>query len=381
MNRLATLITLTALAMGSSVSAAAERFDGPLSLNQWVRIADDGSVTGTVVVPGPSGSVEVVPSAVVTLSSSRGESFRVVADRSGRFVIDDIVPGVYSMIASDESSFACYAFHVVGGDQPGADRLPTDAELVAAKIPGETIRSAITRYLPARLLQASVDVESVQMEQLAESVRHRRPFSVSRLDGGLEGLIQQAGAAAGKLVGAPATNVFLFQDGVEIARTVSGGEGAFRLDEAPLGEATLIAVGQAGIAVVGIELLASAKLSAAPVSEDVRLVAAQTGDNGNRLVIQAAPLPSIDGGGDSMEEIGPGTPVADEAVAGASGGGGGGFGGGGGGGGGFGGGGFGGIAAMAGIGVAAAVSSDDDDEDLVVPPPASPVIPSFPVNR
>ena len=368
--------------MGASIAVAAERFEGPASLNQWVRIGDDGLVTGTIVLPGPSGSVEIVPSADVRLESMEGESFRVESDESGRFVIDDIVPGVYSMTVRGESSFACYAFHVVSADQAGADRLPTDAELVVAKIPSETIQSAIRRYLPARLVQASSDVESVQMEELAESVRHRRPFSVARREGGLEGLIQQAGAAFGKLVGAPGMNVFLFQDGAEVTRTVSGVDGEFRLDEAPLGQHTLIAVGQAGIAVVGIDVVASGGLSAAPGSDREGFVATQAVVDADRLVIQAAPLPSM-GEGESMEEIGPGIPDADEAVAGATGGGfgggGGGFGGGGGGGG-FGGGGFGGIAAMAGIGVAAAVAADDDDDDdLVVPPPASRVTPSFPV--
>ena len=388
MSRMIPLLTLAAVAMGISFASASEGLGGPLSMNQWVRIADDGKLTGTIVVAGPTGSAKAVPAAVVVLADKDGEAYRAEADQEGRFSIDGVEQGIYSLTARGEDTYACYAFHVVDRDRAGAAMLPTEAEVVTARIDRTTIKAAALRYLPAKLEQASFDLESIQLERLADEVEQQGSLRIRQIDGGLDGLIRMAGAMEGELFGAPDMNVFLFSDGIEFARTVTSEQGAFRIDHLPLGQYTVITVGLAGLAVVGFDLIDSetANLTSLPAAVGSRstLVTAKIASQyGDCLCIQAAPLPSASEmlTSDSIEEIPAGEPLADDGFGAPMGGGGfgggsgGGFGGGSGGG--FGGGGFGGIGALAGIGIAAAViaADSDGDNDIVFPPPASPVLP------
>lgn len=374
---IAILIAPFAAGLLGWASAAAQ----PPTLIQWVRLDNGGRLSGTVSSADAGGAVRPVSAAEVVLAGRPGETFRVTADVGGRFAFTGLEPGVYSLSARGRDVYACYALHLVGRDTPGADELPRQVPIVAARVPLASIESAVVRYLPSQPDPVTFDLGALQLDRLGDEVRQGSMLRVRQQDGGLTGQIRLPGLRQGQFRGAVEMNVFVFSEGVERGRAITDAEGNFRVGNVSPGVYTLIAVGRGGIAVVGVDLvteadtlpaaaggpadtppLADAEVPARGVGADATTLVALTRMNASdRLIVQAAPLPIL-------PETAPAQPVSGAAAA---------AGGGGGGGGGFGGGGFGGFGAMAGIAAAAAIAGDSGDDSLFAPEPASPVLPPF----
>ena len=358
-------------------SAAAQ----PPTLIQWVRLDNGGRLSGTVSSADVGGSVRPVAAAEVVLAGRPGETFRATADVGGRFTFNGLEPGVYSLSARGRDVYACYALHLVGRDTPGADELPRQVPIVAARVPLASIESAVVRYLPSRPDPVAFDLGALQLDRLGDEVRQGSLLRVRQQGGGLTGQIRLPGLVQGQLRGAVEMNVFVFSEGVERGRAITDAEGNFRVENVTPGVYTLIAVGRGGIAVVGVDVvtetdalpaaaggptdrspLAGVDTSGPGLGSDATTLVSRTQANASDgLIVQAAPLPIL-------PETAPSQPVSGAAAA---------AGGGGGGGGGFGGGGFGGFGALAGIAAAAAIAGDSGDDSLFAPEPASPVLPPF----
>ncbi|MEM9587750.1 MAG: carboxypeptidase-like regulatory domain-containing protein [Planctomycetota bacterium] len=390
---------------------AAEGTD-TLTLNQWVRADDGQAVKGRVVLPTVDATANAIANAQVVLSHRDGQAIRTTTDQDGNFSLMGLQPGVYALIARGPSgsSFACCALHVVDGSQAGSDAYSSQFEVGAAKLRHQTIKSAVVRYLAPSTDSAS-SIEAARLDALSSKVCGDDFFRVAQVDGGMIGRLHTAGAKEARLPDAGLANVFVLQGDKEVARTVSDESGRFQIDSLQPGQYSMVAVGQAGLAVAGFEL----------VSETDVLQSGQPADSGysfvtrlgrrcgccREMAVQVAPLPEVsccveevvladpcceevvvgdpvvgetivDGGmAGAVPVDGFGTPLAGGGFAPGGYAGGGGFAGGGGGGGGFvgGGGGLAGLAALGGIGGVIAATASDDDDQIIPPPVASPSTP------
>lgn len=388
-----------------------------LTMNQWVRVAADGSLSGRVFLPSAGGRAEALADVSVAIMSRDGQVLRAKTDSKGMFQIQNAEPGVYALTARGENVFACCAMHVVGSDTATKVELPTQADIAVANIDYTVVNTAVIRYMPANVASADTSLADADLDGLKDRIRGQDVFRVAQTDGGMKGRIHVAGARQSSLTDAQLTNVFLFKDGMEIDRTLTDARGSFDFDNIAAGNYSLMAIGPDGIGLIGFEL----------IDPTAQAVSANAGvaDDGTRLVgfghlfggghqsqccceefaIQVAPCPEVvtcveevvsevvisetivDEGcgcgvpGEILEgEVvmdGFGTPLGGAGFGGPGfAGGGGGFGGGGGGfGGGFGG--LGGLAGLAGIGAIIAATSDDDDNNAVAAPiVASPSVPN-----
>lgn len=388
-----------------------------LTMNQWVRVSADGSLTGRVFLPSAGGRAEALADVSVAIMSRDGEVLRAKTDAKGMFQISDAAPGVYALTARGENVFACCAMHVVGADSATEVELPGQADIAVANIDYTIVNTAVIRYMPPNVKSIDASLAGADLNGLKDRIRGEDVFRVAQTDGGMKGRIHVAGAKQASLTDAELTNVFLFKDGMEIDRTLTNQKGSFEFDNIAAGNYSLMAIGPDGIGLIGFELVD-------PAAEALSATNGVAGD-GTQLVgfghlfggghqnqccceefaIQVAPCPEvvtcveevvsevvisetiIDEGcgcgvpGEILEgEVvmdGFGTPLGGAGYGPGYAGGGGGFGGGGGGFGGGGFGGLGGLAGLAGIGAIIAATSDDDDNNAITAPIiSSPSIPN-----
>ncbi|WP_158222757.1 hypothetical protein [Rhodopirellula sp. MGV] len=356
-----------ALMASAGYSSAAD-----VTEHQWVR-ASNGAVKGRVVVPRGD-SISAVRNAKVHLINANGSLAvgEVESDNTGRFTMTGVRPGVYTLVIQGEHSFACCAMHVVDSLVPLKDQF----EIAAGAVDAKVVRNVMVRYLPNNegssdiVFDPSTNPLTSGRAQTGESIRIRQ------FEGGMKGRLARAGLSDHP--GAGASNVMIYKDGSEVARTTTDAEGYFAVQKLEPGSYTVIGSGRDGFGVLGVELVDPMMVQASTTSSDAStLVVAESMPE--TFIMQVAPVTS--------DAVVADVVVADEVVmtdddnGGAPIFAGGGMGGPVGGGGGAGGGGVGGGGGMArlgvlgGIGAAIAIAASDDD-DNVAPPIASPSDPA-----
>lgn len=384
-----------AIALVCTGTATAAELGQQLTINQWVRLAEDGTLNGRLMATSLDGSALGVDGVEVTVQQDGGEAFDATSNVDGEFSITGVTPGIYSLTARGETSFASCAMHVVGSDVETARDLPIQSLISLADVDQSIVQGAMVRYLPPTFEPIRHSIEEADLTGLRTRVVSDHLFKVAQTDGGLSGVIYAAGAEADVLEGAAMTNVFVLREGTEVARITTEDDGSFRLDDMEAGVYSVIAVGPDGIGSIGFQLIA----------EDDLATAAIIGRDGTSLIQDFAPAGSLGmqvappvGGGVgsdvllSEQIVGPCTTCGDvpgvvapisgcntcgAAGGGFAGGGIGGYGGVAGGAGGFGGGlaggGLGRLALLGGLGAAIAIAaSDDDDDDISNPVVTSP---------
>ncbi len=405
MNRFSikSLCTSITLLMTSSVfavaTAAGPAIPSHLVTHQWVRGSESGTLTGTVVIPHTAGAAHLVSVASVAIVGEDGAVRRIETNAAGEFSFDDLGTGIYAMTARGKDAFSIVALHVIDADADDADKFPTTIEMPAANLDYTVVNNAIIRYLPPKgVAVASYSMKSANLDALAEKVLGSDFYRVGQVAGGMRGRIYSAGATGGLLPVAAKSNVFISRDGEEVARTVTDAEGRFVVDNLDLGQYSLLAVGPAGLSLVGFELVDPKKASAAMESVNAareiseKLVVQQSCGCVEEFEIQCAPMPEVI---QCVEEVevapccdseeviiseevisegeivdGLGAPIPGGGYAGGGGYGGGGSFGGGGGGGFGGGGGLLGLAAAGGIAAAIASDNNNNANDFFGPLPS-----------
>ena len=394
MKNLLPVVPLIAAGLLASPAAAADGASQLTGANQWISPSEPGVLRGRVVLPVGAGVTEAVDNAQVVLVGDNGEALQGETDTTGQFVIEGVAPGIYALSARNERAFACCAMHVLPSEGNLAEQFPPEAEIAAANIDSATVRMAMIRYLSPQADETALSLDSAQLQALATQVGGTPSFQVMQAEGGLRGTLYRAGAAGAQLEGAGPSNVFVMQNGTEVARAVTDESGTFEIAELAPGNYSLLAVGTAGMASVGFELISPQQQSAAAANT---LGDDATNDAGKQFVlqhgsriparalaIQCAPhscmtrsVPHLfPHGGEFADEVvidegvvvdeGFGTPLPGGGYAAGYGPyGGSGFGGGGGGGGFLGGGG--GLASLAGLAGLAGLAALDDDDDETSP--------------
>lgn len=366
--------------------AQAQSTSSPLLVNQWLRQAEDGSIQGRVLLPQASGGAVAVSNAAVALTSADGPVLNAQTDQNGVFTFPEVDSGRYTLLARDaEDVCAIVALNVLRHDS-AAVPLSSAAEISAGRVGMEAINSLLIRYLPPRPAELDdTDVNDVNLSFVSSSAPVADVYRVRQFEGGLRGQIYAENILNRELVPAQDSNVLLFQNGVEINRTLTDTTGQFQIGELQPGVYSVMVVGKAGFGLVGFELVgASDAAFAASTPAESTLVSAVQDGIPTQLVFQLTDYNGVVG---QLNQLAPGEVVSDvlvdervvgeEIVGGPLGGGyaGGGFGGGGFGGGG-GGGGIGGIGGLAGLGLgAAAIAIAADNDDRVIIRPATPSAP------
>ena len=357
------ICTAAALAMLFSAGFAS---GADVSEHQWVRASADGAVEGRVIVPR-KGAISAARDAKVTLIDQHGRLVggEIESDKTGRFTLQGVTPGVYTLMIQGDQAFAVCALHVVSSNVPISEQF----EVAAGAVDYKVVRGAMVRYMPSGeaapvVFDPSSNPLSTDRAQLGQAVRVRQS------NGGLKGRLTRAGF--GDDLGAKMANVLVYQDGVEVARTVTDAEGNFVVEDLAPGSYSVLGSGQAGFGLMGLELVDPITSATASNSGNEETFVVQNGGPGDTFVMQVAPGPItvIDDQLIEEREVGPAIPLEDGITTysgGSMGGGGGGAGGGGG---------LGRSGIAIGLGAAGlAVALADDGDSLTIPPPASPAVP------
>lgn len=360
-------------------------------VQQWVKRDQLGNVSGRVVST-KGGKLFPVALADVTLLSPGSKMLTATTNADGQFVMRDAQAGIYAMTARADGFFACCAMHIVDPAMPAAESVAAEVLISAAAIDFTEIQTAVIRYLPATFDPVVRTVQEADLVALKSYIASDETFKIQQRSGGIDGFAVRPGAEKANLSGAEESNVFLFQNGSEVARTMTQPNGHFRFDGIELGDYGLVVVGAAGVGAAGFELVSANERSTVSVRGSDGTVLTQVGTGaGSVQAFQIAPPTETIGtfqGVTISDELISEEVVGEQIVDGqffgttdggfVSGGGGGGFAGGGGGGGGGlgGGGGIGRFAAIGGIAAAIAIAASDDDDNVApAPQVASPSVP------
>ncbi|MEM6688438.1 MAG: carboxypeptidase-like regulatory domain-containing protein [Planctomycetota bacterium] len=247
-------LNLNSPSLYSSEPASLAKFDH-LTINQWIQSDENGNVRGQLFLPAPNGQLQVVSSIDVGLLGANGKMIRSKSDERGRFTFSNVAEGVYAFSARGNGCFAACAMHVVESQSSG---LSTSAEIAMAAIDYTSIESAMTRYLPPSVEASKLaDLANVDLGQLEGKVvgSPESLFRVAQSKDGVRGRLHVAGSADGELPNASLTNVFLFQNSMEIDRDVTNEEGEFVFEDLEPGLYSLLAIGTEGIGLMGFELI------------------------------------------------------------------------------------------------------------------------------
>jgi hypothetical protein len=374
MKRLMCAAAALAMMLSGGIAFAAD-----VTEHQWVRLSANDSVMGRVVVPRTDG-ISSARDATVTLINRTGNfaTEPVKSDNTGRFTLNGVRPGVYTLMIRGDDLFACCAMHVVSADVP----IKETFEIAAGVVDFGVVRNAMVRYMPTTLA-ADVEFDPGSNPLATERAIGGSTVRVMQVDGGLNGRLTRAGFA--KSLGLAEANVIVYRGGVEVGRAVTDDQGNFTVADLEPGSYSVLGSGKYGMGLMGLELVDPRAVQSAARGEGTAgTLVAQVPSVPETFVMQVAPytgpITVIDDRLVDEEDLGPVLPLGPDAAlnpgfaGGAPMGGGGGFGGGGGGGG-IGGGGFGRIAMLGGVGAAIAIALADDDDAVETPPVVSPDTP------
>ncbi len=88
--------------------------------SHWIRLTPDGSLTGQISLLDSEGRLDGVDKLDVTIFRKGEKMAEARTDEEGKFVIEDLDPGVYALIAKGDSGFVAYGLHVLGSDEVAA---------------------------------------------------------------------------------------------------------------------------------------------------------------------------------------------------------------------------------------------------------------------
>lgn len=291
MNRIVAAICLFSVGCLHISSVQAQSVsDDPLTFSQWVRATADGSLQGRVIIPKPDGQVEALADVRVSLISQQGDIRSSRTDTEGRFLMQGIQPGVYSLTARGKNLVACCAMHVIEASDPSD--FPANGEISVAALDPTIINTAVIRYLPPTKQQFTHSISNIDLDGIAGRVKGNELFRVARTKTGLMGTLHTAGS---QMKASKLTNVFVFQNGIEVSRAVTGDDGQFAIASLAPGVYSVLAIGSQGLAVAGIELVDPEQSDAAVTTtiDGERLVRNAEGRViAEQFVMQVAPIPT-----------------------------------------------------------------------------------------
>jgi hypothetical protein len=283
-------VTLSEVAL-----AALNRQDDDSRLSEtfqahWVTTNEDGNLEGRISAIDPDQAIAIPLEQLDVTLLQKGDEVRTAATgESGRFLLKDVEPGVYTIVASGRSGFLAYGVHVLprleGFDVSGLDSrldaapsgeleakqeyyvshfgIPADAHVVeelqidAAAVPPkyDTLMRISQNYLPAATaLAVRSDVDDLKAIKKATKIRGGFKFPLDE-EGNLIGRIQPIATSSGELSKVSEMNVFLIQEDQEVARVAVEESGSFKIEDVEPGVYSIVAAGKDGFAALSLELV------------------------------------------------------------------------------------------------------------------------------
>lgn len=279
------LVSLILLSIGLHAASSADdqsNSDYPLTMNQWVHLAEDGSLNGRVVV-ADTNHASLVDSTRVLVRDQNGTTQLSRTDSYGRFKFTGLQPGIHSLVVGGENAFASVALHVLPTDDALDYGFPSMAEISAARIGTATVQKVVAAYMPSSLAPFSPSIETDNFEALASRVYGTELSRVVQVDGGMKGNIFRAGATGTMLPMASRSRVVLFREGLEVASASTDELGRFEIPGLPVGHYSLLSIGPDGIGSIGFVLV-----DAQQATDTARTINAAGNDE--TLVMQYGPF-------------------------------------------------------------------------------------------
>ena len=299
-------VTLTRHIMAALQQDADKPIDRSLRAH-WITPDADGNIDGRIsALDTETAEASPIGFLTVTLMEKGREVNKSKTDKDGRFVLEDVDAGIYTLLAFGETGFLAYGVHVLPRLEEldlGDEELELDGEEIDL---GEKVNLNVQNSdrtplsvkqrrawyvshfnLPvdaviAEELQidaAAVPPEFSSLEKISRNyVSASSAFSILADKGDLKGIgkadltsggfqfpLSPAGHFNGRLQpiatedGRPAKlsdmNLFLIQDDVEILRVAAEENGEFRMEDVEPGVYSLVAAGKDGFAALSLELV------------------------------------------------------------------------------------------------------------------------------
>lgn len=370
-----------------------------------VRLDDNNALKGKLSVIGGSGVLTPIESVKIRFVRKGEVKAQTAPNQDGSFVVRDLDPGVYSMVAAGSGGFIAWSVNVREKKADIAKRLghipvwyqeaKTKLDVQAAAVPPTNfspLKQLLRQYLPSEdstLYLEGGDIPDDMLNPPADAIPgtsvnyHAVDLTP---DGRLLGRIRRLQPDSGRDLRIRQLNVFLLKDNAIVAQEEVAPNGTFAFEDVSAGGYSMVAAGRDGFLAFSVYVRNAraasgddkklAKSGLLPVrfpqgqaglQIDVALCSPQDFNQQNLAQLtdgftndDGAPLASINGG----------FPPAGGAPAGMPGGGGGI--GGGGGGGGVPSGGLGGVLLGGAIGAGVGTILDDDDDQRQQASPSSP---------
>ena len=255
----------------------------------WVAANDEGNLDGRISsIDAEQSTSTPIEQLDVTLLQ-KGQKIRIAStNENGKFVLKDVEPGVYTLVAAGQNGFLAYGVHVLpkledfdvldldSDATPPATLaekrayyvshfgIPADAivqeelQIDAACVPPEfsTLQRISRNYLPsATAFGMGTDTDDQQAISKATDILGGFQFPLTA-EGNFNGRIQPIATEDGEPAELSDMNMFLVQDDLEVARVAVEKNGKFEIEDVEPGVYSLIAAGTDGFAAMSLELVA-----------------------------------------------------------------------------------------------------------------------------
>jgi len=261
----------------------------------WITPDAEGNIDGRISsLDSETAEASPIGFLTVTLMEKGQQISKAKTDKEGRFVLEAVEPGIYTLLAYGKSGFLAYGVNVlprleeldlddeVNLNAQNSDRTPLsvkqrqamyvshfklpvnavvaeELKIDAAAVPPEftALRNISQNYLSASsAFSVNADKDDLKGIAKANLTPGGFQFSLSP-DGHFHGRLQPIATEGGKPAKLSDMNLFLIQDDVEILRVAAEENGQFLMNDVEPGVYSLIAAGEDGFAALSLELVSA----------------------------------------------------------------------------------------------------------------------------
>lgn len=159
---------------------------------EWIRLGDDGSVSGSIKTLNSEGIAEPRPLAKILISLDGKPIQETTADELGNFKLENISPGSYALQCRGDQTIAAYAIHVLPASET---HLETEVEVFACAISNSKAADLVqSNQIPVELLSSEdLYYRSFETDPIAQGRKSNPSHQILLEDGDLVGRVSRPG--------------------------------------------------------------------------------------------------------------------------------------------------------------------------------------------